>query len=183
MHNALSNVVPHVLSRHTEISFHAERVPDPLYGPWYSETWRCNDEASATVDALRDSPVIHQELFREIDTFLDFRFNNVNNRPSFRTYWCNHRLIAVTDAIHLGSVVTVAAVSRVWMRAVATSISNRETVELRHLVAASNARKLHYRISQDDWDMFEGHVHARLHIAIHRSRLTPPKPVASCLEQ
>ena len=119
MDHGLAHVMNHVLSRHTEISFHAEGVPDPLYGPWYAGTWQSDDEASATVDALRDSPVIHRELFCKIDDFLDLRFNNVNNRPSFRTYWCNHRLIAVTEAIYLGSVVTMAAVSRVWMRAVA----------------------------------------------------------------
>ena len=174
MDHGLAHVMTHVLSRHTEISFHAEGVPDPLYGPWYAGTWQSDDEASATVAALRDSPVIHRELFREIDEYLDSRFNTVNNRPSFRTYWCNHRLIAVTEATHLGSVVTMAAVSRVWMRAVAMSISNQETIEFRHAITASNARNWHYRISQDDWDMFEGHIHARLYIAILRSRMIPP---------
>ena len=91
MDSVLSNVVPHVLSRHTEISFHAEGVPDPLYGPWYAGTLQADDEASAAVAALRDSPVVHQELFREIDAFLDFRFNTVNARPNFVTYWCNHQ--------------------------------------------------------------------------------------------
>ena len=109
MDNALSHVVTYVLSRHTEISFHAEGVPDPLYGPWFSETGSPDDEASSTVDALRDTPVIHQEQFRGIDTFFNVRFNSINNRPTFRTYWCNHRLIAVTETIHLGSVVAFAA--------------------------------------------------------------------------
>ena len=118
--------------------------------------------------------MIHRELSREIDDFLDLRFNNVNNRPSFRTYWRKHRLIAVTEAIYLGSVVTMAAVTRIWMRAVAMSVSNRETVEFRHAIAASNVRNLRYMISQDDWDMFEGHIHARLYISVHRSRLIPP---------
>ena len=82
MDNALSHVVACVLSRHTEISFHAEGVPDPLYGPWFSETGNPDDEASATVDALRDMPVLHQEQFREIESFLNVRFNNINNRPT-----------------------------------------------------------------------------------------------------
>ena len=86
----------------------------------------------------------------------------------------NHRLIAVTEAIYLGSVVTMEAVSRVWMRAVAMSVSKRETVEFRHAIAASNVRNLRYRILQDDWDMFEGHIHARLYISVHRNRLIPP---------
>ena len=159
---------------HTEICFHAEGVPDPLYGPWCAGTWQSDDDASEAEDTLRYSSVVHQELFREIDAFLDFRFNTVNNRPSFRTYWCNDRLIAVTEAIYLGSIVTVAAVSRVWMRAVAKPIFCQETVALRHMIAASNARNLHYMISQDDWDMLEGHFHARLYVAIHRSRLIPP---------
>ena len=104
MDSALSHVVACVLSRRTEISFHTEGVPDPLYGPWFSETGRPDDEASATVDALRDVPVLHREQFQEIESFLNARFNSISNRPTFRTYWCNHRLIAVTEAIHLGSV-------------------------------------------------------------------------------
>ena len=111
MDNVLSNVVPHVLSRHTEISFHAEGVPDPLYGPWYAGILQAGDEAGAAVAALRDSAVVHQELFREVDAFLDFRFNTVGARPNFVTYWCNHRLIAVSTTIHVGSVVNVAAMT------------------------------------------------------------------------
>ena len=174
MDSALSHVVACVLSRHTEISFHAEGVPDPLYGPWFSETERSDDEASATVDALRDVPVLYQEQFREIESFLSARFNSISNRPTFRTYWCNHHLIAVTEAIHLGSVVAFAAVSRQWMRAVTASVSNQETIEFRHMRATSVARSLPYVISQDDEVMFEAHVQADLHITIHRSRLVPP---------
>ena len=174
MDNALSHVMAYVLSRHTEISFHAEGVPDPLCGPWFSETGSPDDEASATVDALRDTPVLHQEQFREIESFLNVRFNRVNNRPTFRTYWCNHRLIAVTETIHLGSVVAFAAVSRIWMRAVTTAVSNQETTEFRHMRATSDARNLPYMISQDDEVMLEAHVHADLRITIHRSRLAPP---------
>ena len=166
MDNALSHVVTYVLSRHTEISFHAEGVLDPLYGPWFSATGSPDDEASSTVDALRDTPVIHQEQCREIEAFFNVRFNSIDNRPTFRTYWCNHRLIAVTETIHVGSVVTFAAVSRLWTRAVATSVSNQETIEFRHIRAASDARNLPYMISQDDEVMLEGHVHADLHIAI-----------------
>ena len=82
MDHVLSNVVPHVLSRHTEISFHAEGVPDPLYGPWYAGTLQADDEAGAAVAALGDSAVVHQELFRAVDDFLDSRFNAVNARPN-----------------------------------------------------------------------------------------------------
>ena len=174
MDSASSHVVACVLSRHTEISFHAEGVPDPLYGPWFSETGSPDDEASATVDALRDVPVLHPEQFREIESFLNARFNSISNRPTFRTYWCNYRLIAVTEAIHLGSVVAFAAVSRNWMRAVTASVLNQETIEFRHMCATSVARNLPYVISQDDEVMFEAHVHADLHITIHRSRLVPP---------
>ena len=77
MDNALSHVMAYVLSRRTEISFHAEGVPDPLYGPWFSETGNPDDEASSTVDALRDTPVLHQEQFREIESFLNVRFNSI----------------------------------------------------------------------------------------------------------
>ena len=147
-------------------------MPDPLYGPWFSETGSPDDEANATVDALRDTPVLHQE--REVESFLNVRFNNINNRPTFRTHWCNHRLIAVTETIHLGSVVVLAAVSRNWMRAVTASVSNQETIEFRHMRATSVARNLPYMISQDDEVMFEAHVHADLRITIHRSRLVPP---------
>ena len=174
MDNALSHVVACVLSRHTEISFHAEGVPDPLHGPWFSETGSPDDEASAAVDALRDMPVLHQEQFREIESFLNVRFNNINNRPTFRTYWCNHRMIAVTETIHFGSVVAFAAVSRNWMRAVTASVFNQETIEFRHMRATSVERNFAYVISQDDEVMFEAHVHADLYITIHRSRLVPP---------
>ena len=174
MDHVLSNVVLHVLSRHTEISFHAEGVPDPLYGPWYAGTLQADDEAGAAVAALRDSAVVHQELFREVDAFLDFRFNTVSARPNFVTYWCNHRLIAVSTTIHLGSVVNVAAVSRSWMRAVSQAVSNQETVVLRHLINASNARRFRHRILQDDWDMCEGHCHARIYSAVHRGRVISP---------
>ena len=176
MESALSHVMACVLSRHTEISFHAEGVPDPLYGPWFSETGRPDDEASATVDALRDVPVpvLHQGQFRVIESFLQARFNSISNRPTFRTYWCNHRFIAVTEAIHLGSVVSFAAVSRQWMRAVAVSVFNQETIEFRHMCATSVARRLPFMILQDDDVMFEAHVHADLHVTIHRSRLLPP---------
>ena len=174
MDNALSHVMAYVLSRRTEISFHAEGVPDPLCGPWFSETGSPDDEASSTVDALRDTPVLHQEQFRKIESFLNNRFNSINNRPTLRTYWRKHRLVAVTETIHLGSVVAFAAVSHVWMRAVTTSVSNQETIEFRHMRATSDARNLPYMISQDDDVMFEGHVHADLRITIHRSRLVPP---------
>ena len=118
--------------------------------------------------------MVHQELLREVDAFLDFRFNTVNARPNFVTYWCNHHLIAVSTTIHVGLVVTVAAVSRSWMRAVAQAVSNQEAVVLHHFIQAANGRRLRYRILQDDWDMYEGHFHARLYIAVHRGRMISP---------
>ena len=114
--------------------------------------------------------MVHQELLCEVDAFLDVRFNTVNARPNFVTYWRNHHLTAVSTTIHVGLVVTVAAVSR----AVAQAVSNQETVVLHHFIQAANARRLRYRILQDDWDMYEGHFHARLYIAVHRGRMISP---------
>ena len=55
MLNVLSHVLPHVLMRHTEISFHVQGVPDPLYGPWYAGTLSPSDEAEAAIAACRDA--------------------------------------------------------------------------------------------------------------------------------
>ena len=162
---------------YNDISFDAEGVPDPLYGPWYAGTLSAEDEAGAAVAALRDSAVVHQELFREVDAFLDSRFSAFSARPTFVTYWCNHRLIAVATTIHIGSVVNVAnvaAVSCSWMRAVSQAVSHRETVVLRRLINASDTRRFRHRILQDDWDMYEGHFHVRIYSAVHRGRMISP---------
>ena len=45
-------------------------------------------------------------------SFSRTRFNAHSERPTFRTYACNYRMIVVADTLHLRSVSNVAAVNR-----------------------------------------------------------------------
>ena len=76
------------------------------------------------------------------------------------------------------------------MNAVIQEISGCETVMLHHLINASNAGRSRFRVTQDDWEMHEGHFRIKVHNAVHRGRMIPPivhRPHASaagrvCLE-
>ena len=109
--NVLSHVLPHVLMRRTEISFHVQGVLDPLYGPWYAGTLSPSDEAEAAIAAYRDTPTVPGAQSRESNASLRARFNVRSERPTVRTYACNYRMIVVADTLHLTSISNVAAVS------------------------------------------------------------------------
>ena len=140
--SVLSIILPHVLVRQAEIGFHVEGVPDPLYGPWYAgrQLSPC-DDAETAVAAYRDTSRAPDatQRFSEVEAFLRTRFNAHGERPCFRTYPCNYRLIVVGNILHPSLVFNVAAVNRAWMTAVAQEISGRETVMLQHLI---NAHKM-----------------------------------------
>ena len=83
-------------------------------------------------------------------------------------------MIVVGNILHPNLVSNVAAVSHAWMSAVVQEISGREAVMLHHLINASNARRIRFRVIEDDWEMCEGHFHIRVHNAVHRGRVIPP---------
>ena len=163
--NVLSHVLPHVLMQRTEISFHVQGVPDPLYGPWYARTLSPSDEAEAAIAAYQDTSRVPGAQLREVDAFLRARFNAHSERPTFRTYACNYRMIVVADTLHLSSVSNVAAVNRAWMRAVVQEISGRETVILHHLINTSNAGRIRLRVPQDDSECGTPRPHDTSHCA------------------
>ena len=84
--NLLSNVVPHVLTRHIEISLHVEGVPDPLYGLWCAGRQPSPlDDSEADAAAYRDTSQVPGVQFREVGAFLRARFNARSEQPTFRT--------------------------------------------------------------------------------------------------
>ena len=117
-------------------------------------------------------PQVPGARFCEVDAFLHTRSNAHSERPTFRTYACNDRMIVVGNILHPSLVSNVAAVSHAWMSAVVQEISGCETAMLHHLINASNVRRIRFRVIQDDWEMYEGPF-SHQSALVHRGRMIP----------